>query len=232
MFVVDERAGTIRFNGTVDLGATAISADDLPIFQATFKVLANGGLLDLLETNDLFSMFPNDAGPSTNIYAAELVDGYVTTNSHSVTVTVSMQGRSVRSGVPGTLTGLNYGPYLATSTNVLSNNLVFSGVAEGDYIFTTLQPRYLNVPAVLDKTFTVILDKVLPTLALKGGNAIWSDDVINVQDASLIGSLYKIGDIDDDADVNFDNKVDILDLTLVGGNYRLTSGVAYATWVP
>jgi hypothetical protein len=35
-----------------------------------------------------------------------------------------------------------------------------------------------------------------------------------------------------DGDVNFDGKVNIQDLALVGGNYRLTSADVYGSWVP
>ena len=109
MFVVDESAGTISFNGIVP-GTTPLTGTDLPIFQATFTSIAAGnGPVDLLEADDLFSMFPNDDGPSTNIYSAGLTDGYVTSDSFTATGTISMQGRTARNGVPATLTGYTTG---------------------------------------------------------------------------------------------------------------------------
>ena len=74
---------------------------------------------------------------------------------------------------------------------MLSNNLGFTGVARGTYTFTTLQPRYLNVPASLGKTVEITAERLLSSLALKGGNAVWSDNIINIQDASLVGGQYK-----------------------------------------
>ena len=65
-----------------------------------------------------------------------------------------------------------------------------------------------------------------------GGNAVWTDNLINIQDISKVGGAYGIGDITSDADVNFDGRVNIQDLTIVGGNYRLTSAIAYESWVP
>jgi len=224
-------AGTISFNGIVP-GATPVSGTDTPLFRVTFRVLADGGLLDLVGSNDLFSMFPNDDGPSTNIYAASLVDTLVTVNGFSLTGTVSMQGRSYRGDVPATLTGLVNGLYKTYSINQLSNNLAYLNLPAGSYVFTTLQPRYLNIPASMAKTVVISGNRTLPTLSLVAGNAIWTDNLINIQDATKVGQDYLIGNLTYDSDVNFDGNVNILDLTLVGGNYGRSSTTAYGTWVP
>jgi hypothetical protein len=225
--------GAVKFNGIVP-GSTPITGANLPIYRATFKVLADGALLDLLDTDDLFSMAPNDAGPSTNIYALKLVDAWVTIHHYTVTGTVYMQGRSVRSGVPATLNDLvYYGLYNAVSTQTpIPGNLVFSNVAAGTYLFTTNQARYLNIPDSMAKTFVLSANRTLPNLTLKGGNAIWTDNIIDVNDAAKVGTDYGIGDITDDSDVNFSGAVDIFDLTMVGLNFDLTSETAYGTWVP
>ncbi len=55
---------------------------------------------------------------------------------------------------------------------------------------TTLQPRYLNVTADLDKQIYVSGAYTIPALELKGGNAIWTDEVIDINDASAVGTLY------------------------------------------
>ena len=166
-------------------------------------------------------------------------------SNYTVTGMVTMQGRIFRGGVPAFLTKLGlpvYGPFPMASLDVAPGNLVWLNMPVGDYKFTTLQPRYLNVTADLNKTFTLAAPKTLATLQLKGGNAMWRawvtdawvyDNAINVDDASVVGGAYgSTGDID--ADVNFDGKVNIFDLALVGGNYGLTSTLAYGgtAWTP
>lgn len=152
-------------------------------------------------------------------------------NFGTITGTVSMQGRTFRGGVPMTLTGtLGFGPFNATSINQISNNLTFTDVAAGTYTITTSQPRYLNVTTDEKKTIDVTLKTAIAALELKGGNAVWTDNVIDLLDANEVGTKYgTVADID--ADVNFSGKVDIFDLALVGGNFTLTSSV-YSTWTP
>lgn len=151
---------------------------------------------------------------------------------YTVTGTVSMQSRSTRAGVPATLNGGTFGPYDTQSFEAMSNNLVFTNVAADTYIFTTLQPRYLNIPASMNKVVLVVANRTLPALQLKGGNANWTDNKVDVSDAGVVGAKFGIGNINDDADVNFDDVVDILDLSLVGVNYMLTSETAYGAWTP
>jgi hypothetical protein len=230
MFEVDTTARTITFNGAAD---AAITGDALPIYSVQFTGSATG-ILDLMDATDDFSMAPTTmTAPSTNIYAAALVDGVLVTNAYTVTGTFSMQGRDLYNGIPGTLKGTGiYGPYLATSIDAMANNLVFSGVAQGTYIFTTNQPRYLNIPASMAKSIDVTTNRILAALELKGGNAVWTDNEINILDASRVGMNYKKSTFVADADVNFDGVVNIYDLTLVGINYNLTSEAAYGSWVP
>jgi hypothetical protein len=155
-----------------------------------------------------------------------------------------MQGRTVRSGVPLTLTDVDgdptYGPHSTISTTDLAFNVLFEGVNGSIYRITTLQPRYLNVTADLDKQFLVNGDYEIESLELKGGNAFWREDdegtwvynnVINIGDASKVGTNYNQSPFDEDADVNFDGKVNIQDLALVGGNFDLDSEEAYEDWL-
>ena len=70
---------------------------------------------------------------------------------------------------------------------------------------------------------------------LRGGDVQETEaenNVINVNDASLIGTNYGVEGEDNIADANFDLRVNIQDLALVGGNYNLTSATAYASWTP
>lgn len=160
----------------------------------------------------------------------------------TVSGVVSMQGRTTRAGVPLAL--MSGSPlaasYNATSTDP-SGNYSFGYVAGGTYVFTTNQPRYLNVTADLNKEFTAPEDFQLPTLRLFGGNAFWRvsdglggwtyDNVIDESDAAIVGGAYGTGNINSDGDVNFDNRVNIQDLAMVGGNYDLTSAEAYSSWL-
>jgi hypothetical protein len=197
------------------------------------------------ETSDLRVIFMT---PGLYDFEAELVDvdtGWVLTSfseddivvngDFDVTGTVSMQGRSVRSDVPLALTTLSepdFGVFNAMSIDLISNNYTFSGVNGGDYEFTTNQPRYLNVTADLDKQFNVASGSVwLEALELVGGNANWGDNIIDVGDAGIVAGQYQQPTFDD-GDVNFDGRVNIQDLALVGGNYHLTSAGVYADWEP
>jgi len=209
----------------------------VPIYSVTFTAGAPvpSATLNLNELNDRFAMEAYES--STNIYATTLVDGTVEIlDSYTVTGTVSMQGRSIYEGIPAEITmdeELPWGPYDTTSIEQDYDNLVFNEIAGGTYILTTSQPRYLNVTADLEKSFVISEDRVISALELKGGNATWRlDNLVNIQDASLIGGEYRKAIFNEDADVNFDGVVNIGDLTLMGGNYRLTSTQAYSTWIP
>jgi len=236
-------AGEIRFTGKVP-AATPISGKSLPIYSVTFTVLGDDALLDLVEAGAEFTMAPVTADPtwnpaySTNIYHMGFLDALVTTNSYTVQGTLTMEYRymNVRSGIPGTLTGGTYGLYMANSVQPIPYNMKFLNVAPGTYTFTTNQPRYLNITEDLAKTITVVSSNVTfsTPLTLIAGNANWSDNVIDIVDASLLGNKYG-WDVstqgDTDADVDFSLKVGLSDLAIVGSNYGKSSAVNY-TWMP
>jgi flagellar hook protein FlgE len=208
----------------------------VPIYSVTFDagLPAPGATINLNELNDRFAMEAFES--STNIYAAALVDGTVEIlDSYTVTGTVSMQGRLTYADVPVVITNTEtppWGPYEVISFDEPLDNLIFTEVAGGIYRVTTDQPRYLNVTADLNKTFTTTGDRSISALALRGGNAQWSDNIINVSDAGVIGAAYGTGDITSNGDVNFDGYVNISDLAIVGGNFYLTSSGAYSAWIP
>jgi len=210
----------------------------------TFTVLGDDALLDLVEAGAEFTMAPVTADPtwnpaySTNIYHMGFLDALVTTNSYTVQGTLTMEYRymNVRSGIPGTMTGNTYGLYMANSVQPIPYNMKFLNVAAGTYTFTTNQPRYLNITADLAKTITVVSSNVTfsAPLTLIAGNANWSDNVIDIVDASLVGNKYgwNVGTQGDtDADVDFSLKVGLSDLAIVGSNYGKSSAVNY-TWMP
>jgi hypothetical protein len=166
---------------------------------------------------------------------AEVYDGRVTARypTYSLAGTLRLQGRSVHAGVPVSLTSAVLGSFSTVTTDTIANNLAFGDLRKGSYTLTTHQPRYLNVHAGLHKTFSVSDDTTLPPLELKGGNARWDDNVIDVLDASLVGLYFgqPINAVSADADVNFDGVVNIYDLVMVAGNYGLTAEEAYADWL-
>ena len=73
------------------------------------------------------------------------------------------------------------------------------------------------------------------TVVLLGGDAT-NDDVIEILDAGCIGARYgsapQACGTGGTSDVNEDGKMDILDLTLMGGNYGKTASPAPAIWAP
>lgn len=152
-------------------------------------------------------------------------------NVAEVLGTVRMQGRTVRSGVVFKLTGtLGYGPYTATSTDLLSGNVKFTNLASGVYTITVVQARYLDVTISSSKSIDLAILYALAALELKAGDAN-DDHIINGGDASIVGTQYGTGTIASQGDVNFDNAVNIQDLALVGGNFYLESATAYSSWL-
>ena len=193
-------------------------------------VFTNPGEYDVEITLD-------DLTPDPDIELARLEKKVTVLGDFGVTGTVSMQGRTVRSGVQLFLTDVDgdpiYGPFDTLSTSELAFNVLFTGVNGSTYEITTDQPRYLNITKDLDKQFLVNGAYTMNPLELRGGNAYETDGLnkIDISDASEVGSHYgETGDMN--ADVNFDGKVNIQDLALVGGNFDLTGADAYSSWTP
>ena len=198
--------------------------DATTLFKIVFK---NTGDYDVVITLDDFDQ---------NWELAKLESTVSVLGEFTVTGTVSMQGRTVRSGVPMTLThqSVGYTPFEVFSGAGMTGNLEFSPVNGGGYLVTTNQARYLNLPETMARMIYVDDDFDLPSLHLFGGNAKWTDNVIDILDASTVGQDYgkQLNALALDADVNFDDRVNIQDLALVGGNFDLTSEAAYADWLP
>ena len=164
----------------------------------------------------------------------------VTYNSTIKPTTLSgsfdLQGRTNRGGVPVTLSVgqfVGQGPYTVPTTNVPGDNLAFTNVAMDVYSVSTAQAGYLNVSPDMGRQIALLASgNVLPPLRLLGGNAVWTNNEIDIFDVALVsGEIGKTVFIAD-ADINDDGKVDIFDLALVAGNYGMTSAVAYAGWTP
>ena len=147
---------------------------------------------------------------------------------------VSVQGVLERDGIEVRLAGLNYGmSYSETSTNTEGYNLDFGLIVADTYRITTNHARVLNITPALNKRFTPADGaSEVPLLRLAAGNAVWTDNVIDVHDWTAVNGAWGDASLNVDADVNFDGAVDGRDLALVGGNFGLTSSVAYAGWLP
>jgi predicted GH43/DUF377 family glycosyl hydrolase len=156
---------------------------------------------------------------------------------------VDLQGRANESG--GTVTIMNIAGYLASTTIAAADgSWSFANIPAGVYQVNIEMARYLdaqkgdgdttvNVPA----GSTITLGKV----KLLGGDAddtttdavtpnpdAGTADVIDIGDAVIIGGQFgKTTSFDVRADINNDVKVDILDLSLMGGNYTKVSPVPW-----
>ncbi len=205
------------------------------LLHLTFSGL-NLGSSELILNNPVLAL-----GDPQNDFYPTPINGTlnVTYNSTIKPTTLSgsleLQGRANRGGIPVTLSEGQYvgeGPYTATTTNVSSSNLAFTNVAMDFYTVSTGQAGYLNISGDMGRQIALLASgNVLPPLRLLGGNADWTDNVINSQDLALVAGEIGKTTFNDDADINNNGKVDIFDLALVAGNYGMTSADAYADWL-
>ncbi len=147
---------------------------------------------------------------------------------------VSMQGRTTQSGANIRLTGQVIGRgYSGASTDASGNNYIFNNIAMDLYTVWTNTQGYLNIPANMNKQMALIgAETTLNPLHLVAGNAVWTDNVININDFSLVAGNFGKTNYDSRADINGNGKVDIFDLALVAGNFGKTSEEEYASWQP
>ncbi len=109
------------------------------------------------------------------------------------------------------------------------------------YLPTTAVASYAGSPIPSSWQHSKLLAtrplQTLTTVLLLGGDAT-NDNVIEAGDAGCIGSRYAIAPqacgAGGSSDVNGDGKMDILDLTLMGGNFGKTSSDTYppTLWTP
>ena len=226
----------------VQLGGTAPSGDGV-LLRLTFSGVAVG-ISPIQITKCEFTNGSAGGVTTPQIENGSLRVGYdpALLDSFDVMGEVSLQGCLQRGGVPFSLglgAAYQFGPYAATSLDQNGANLDFGLVVADSYLVTTAQPRYLNLTAELGKTVLISAGKTaLNPLRLAAGNAVWTDDVIDAADASLVGASYglTLADLQPgeilDADVNFDGVVNLKDLALVAGNYDLSSAGVYQDWQP
>ena len=226
----------------VQLGGTPPSGDGT-LLQLTFSGVGVGTsavtITNAEFTNGLVGGVTTPAQENGSLavgYDPDLLDQFALMGE------VSLQGQLQRAGVPFSLgPGQTYaiGPYPAVSTDLGGANLHFGPVIADSYILTTAQSRYLNLTGDLGKVVTVSASKTsIQAIRLIAGNAVWTDNMIDTADASLVGACYgmTLADLQPgevlDADVNFDGVVDLKDLALVAGNFDLSSAAVYQDWEP
>jgi hypothetical protein len=197
-------------------------------------VTAGAGLvLDLDETDDKFATFM--LGPTNMLYGNALTDGTVTVigKQAAVTAKVTLQGRSDNSGALLTFTAGTIMGYSYSGASNYWGNISLANVVDDTYPITIAKANYLAVTANSLKSVAISSSKIsLTTIMLLGGNVTGPmgvvDEAIDLLDASAIGGSFNHPG---PYDVNGNGLVDIYDLTLVGGNYGLTSATAYS-WAP
>lgn len=233
--------GILRL-AVVQLGGTPLSGDGT-LLRLTFSGVGVGASAVRITAAELTN------GSAGGVTRPQVEDGALTVDydpslldRFGLTGEVSLQGQHQRGGVPFSLgqgAAYQFGPYPAASQDQSGANLDFGLVVADSYTITTAQARYLNLTAELGKTVSVSAGKTeLNPIRLAAGNAVWTDNVIDAADASLIGASYglTLTDLQPgealDGDVNFDGIVDLKDLALVAGNFDLTSAEAYRDWEP
>ena len=160
----------------------------------------------------------------------------------SLSGNISLQGQSLRGGIPVSLeTGLyvGYGPYNTLSLPQPDNNYFFTSIVMDAYPIRTAFPTYLNLDASSNKVKGMVgATNTLPMLVLRAGNVNTADNEINTNDLDLIRDSFDLNtrmfrsSVKLSGDANGDGIVDIRDLALAGGNYGLNGATAYLDWMP
>ena len=130
--------------------------------------------------------------------------------------TLTYQGRLDHNGATVTAVG----PVTQQDTTDSAGLFNINDLRAGHYEVTADAAGYL--PACITADLTSGQQLTLPAIVIRGGDAN-DDDVINIGDATLLGSHFgqDVPPADSRADINADNHVNIQDLAILGGNYEL-----------
>lgn len=238
--VNDPIAGTLRLSFT-KIGGAGYTGDGV-LLRLTFRGIEFGESFLTMSPAQLWAAGV-EVLPLT-INNGTVVTGYqfgVIVNS-SLSGNISLQGQSLRGGIPVSLaTGLyvGYGPYTTLSLAQPDNNFFFTSIVMDAYPIRTAFPTYLNLDASSNKVKGLVgTSNTLPMLVLLAGNVNTADNVINNDDLDLIRANFDLNtrvfksSIKLNGDANGDGIVDIRDLALAGGNYGLNGATAYLDWMP
>ncbi|MEO8084215.1 MAG: right-handed parallel beta-helix repeat-containing protein [Ardenticatenales bacterium] len=138
-------------------------------------------------------------------------------------------------------TELAQGTSASSGSYATAHNVGFQLMVGSTYYLLADRDLFVATTAEVSTTYShsKLLDTrpftTLVTLVLRGGDA-YNDNMIDIGDASCIGSFYGTmssacgggSPVGSSPDVNEDGIVNILDLSLMGGNYLITS----STWAP
>ncbi|MBC7255290.1 MAG: right-handed parallel beta-helix repeat-containing protein, partial [Chloroflexi bacterium] len=216
----DNDAGTLSFFCTRRSPDGAVSGTEVKLLSITFNVIAevDGNTTTTIDL-DADSVRLGALG-GVNIYVDSVTDGTATLyGTTDVSGRVDLQGRTDDAGAVVTFPlGPLYGG--GTDTTDSWGRYDFTGVTDGSYNVTIEMARYLDAA----KMVNVQGDTMdLGTVLLLGGDVDDSDTIV-INDLTAIGG--KFGQTVDPAttneDINYDSRVDILDLVLAGGNYDLS----------
>lgn len=133
---------------------------------------------------------------------------------------VFLQGRSNHQGATVCINDLP-----CTTSNPDGDFAIYN-VPPGTYAVTASMPGYLSAQRseVTVKGMEIV---ILPDVTLVGGDAN-NDDVINLSDLTIVGTAYSTSSpSDSQADIDGSGVVDILDLSLTGGNYGRTGPMSW-----
>lgn len=240
LFFLDNRPGFLQITyGKV--GAPGVDGEG-PLLNLVFSGVGFG-------TSDITIIAAGFSDRNGVVTHPTLQNGTVTTTYDPNTITysslsgaVSLQGQTVRNGIPVTLAqGLfvGQGPYTAFSLEQLGSNLFFDPVVMDAYPFTTAYPYYLNLEVDTNKVKGIVgISDTFPPLRLLAGNVADADNEINSEDLDLIKNWFDMTADDlkpgDEllGDANYDGVVDIRDLALAGGNFGMNASTAYMEWLP
>jgi len=225
--------GFFRFAGT-KMGPPSFSGSGI-LFSVTFQGVAPGTSPVMLADVQLST-------PGGVRIPVQKQNGQLEVGAYyPVYGSFGLEGRVNRGGIPVTLgvgAVFGLGPYTGKTLDQLGVNLTLNQVMADTYTVTTAQPRCLNVTAELNKTIHMTGAYTMQPLTLHCGNALWSDNIINVSDVGIVGGQWGMSQADLppgetlNGDVNFDDIVNIRDLALVAGNYGLSSADVYTAWTP
>jgi alginate lyase len=145
----------------------------------------------------------------------------------SLTINVSLQSRTNAANQPFEITLVNsYGGVTQVAESDADGHLTLSGLTGGNYTLRFKHPQYLAV------TLPVSLAPGANTLnigPLKGGDAN-NDNLVSLADVSLIAMSYNrlAGEpgYDARADLNADQRISLLDFSVLTSNYGQTGAPA------
>jgi len=215
--------------GTLSFFCTRLSPDGavsgmVKLLSITFDVIAevDGSITTTIDL-DAASVRLGALG-GVNIYVDSVTDGTVTLyGTTDVSGRVDLQGRTNDSGAVVTFPA---GPLYSTVSKTTDSwgRYDFTGVTDGSYDVTIEMARYLDAAKTVEVQGDDDDKMDLGTVLLLGGDVDDNDKIV-INDLTAIGGEFgkTVNPATTNEDINYDGRVDILDLVLAGGNYDLTA---------